>query len=93
MQVRGWSQEVLSWLQEVQPDQLADANGRGQCCRLACFAAWVRVGALFEVEAAYVNNFIELAFQLCTSPSEGTLAVQSHLELVPELLCSCAAVI
>ena len=73
MQVRGWSQEVLSWLQEVQPGQLADANGRGQCRRLTCFAAWVRVGALFEVEAVHVNNFIELAFQLCTSHDEGIL--------------------
>ena len=62
---------MLAWLSSIQPDQVAASTGQGNCRMLACFAAWVKLGALFEVEPAVSNRFIHLAFQLCASQSEG----------------------
>ena len=71
VQVRGWSGDVLAWLNSVKPEQVASSTGQGNCRMLACFAAWVKLGALFEVEGALTSKFIDLAFQLCASQSEG----------------------
>lgn len=84
MQVRVWKQDVLLWLNKLQPDQIASSVGQGQCRIIACFAAWVKLGALIEVDAAYTSKFIDLALQLSTSQSEGMCSA-----VLPDRACWC----
>ncbi len=74
-QVRPWSQEVIAWLTQVKLEELAPSASQARCRRLHCFAAWVRLGAIFEAETPHLDQLIQLAFQLITSKNEGTLCL------------------
>lgn len=77
--MRSWSQDVIAWLGQLQAEEGVSRQGQGQgqgagqgpSRLLACFAAWVRLGCLFETDPVHTAPFIDLAFQLCTSQNEG----------------------
>lgn len=73
MQVRPWSRDVIGWLVNVQLADIASSVSQARCRQLSCFAAWVRLGAIFEAESAQLDQLIQLAFQCTTSPNAGKL--------------------
>ncbi|DBB07782.1 TPA: Nuclear import receptor [Trebouxia sp. C0006] len=73
--VRPWSQEVIAWLTQVKLEELASSASQARCRQLNCFAAWVRLGAIFEAETPRLDQLIQLAFQLITSENEGMLCL------------------
>ena len=88
--MRPWSQEVVAWLTQVKPEEVASSGRQGRCRQLRCFAAWVRLGAIFEADPSQVNQLIQLAFQLTTNDDEGMsdgVVWQHHVLVSPT--CSC----
>lgn len=77
MQVRPWSREVVAWLTGAKLKEVAQSASRAHCRQLSCFAAWVRLGAMFEAESSHLDHFIQLAFQLMTSEAEGKLCMMA----------------
>ncbi|KAL0040657.1 hypothetical protein WJX79_000805 [Trebouxia sp. C0005] len=87
--VRPWSHEVIAWLAQVKLEEWAPSASQAQCRQLNCFAAWVRLGALFEAEMPHLDQLIGLAFQFTTSENEdefqaGSSAVLDILEYSAE---------
>jgi hypothetical protein len=66
---------VIAWLTQVKLEELAPSASQAQCRKLNCFAAWVRLGAIFEAETPHLDQLIQLAFQLTTSENAGTLCL------------------
>lgn len=71
MQVRPWSHDVIAWLVNLQLPEIAPSVSQAQCRQLNCFAAWVRLGSIFEAESAQLDQLIQLAFQCTTSQNAG----------------------
>ncbi|KAL3139646.1 Nuclear import receptor [Trebouxia sp. C0009 RCD-2024] len=89
--VRPWSRDVIGWLVNVQLADIAPSDSQAQCRQLSCFAAWVRLGAIFEAESAQLDQLIQLAFQCTTSQNAdenqvGSSALLDVLEFSPEEL-------
>lgn len=66
---------MIAWLTQVKLEELAPSASQARCRQLNCFAAWVRLGAIFEAETPHLDQLIQLAFQLTTSENEGTLCL------------------
>lgn len=66
---------MIAWLTQVKLEELAPSASQARCRQLNCFAAWVRLGAIFEAETPHLDQLIQLAFQLTTSKNEGTLCL------------------
>ncbi|KAL0028373.1 hypothetical protein WJX77_002612 [Trebouxia sp. C0004] len=79
--VRPWSQEVITWLTQVKLEELAPSASQAQCRQLNCFAAWVRLGAIFEAETHHLDQLIGLAFQLTTSGNKDEFQAGSNTVL------------
>ena len=62
-------------------EEVAPSASQARCRQLHCFAAWVRLGAMFEAETPHLDQFIQLAFQLTTSENEGKLCMVRLLYL------------
>lgn len=78
LQVRPWSHDVIAWLMNVHLAEIAPSASQARCRQLTCFAAWVRLGAIFEAEAAQLDKLIQLAFQCSLSLDAGKLCMHKH---------------
>ena len=79
MQVRAWCHDVIAWLAHVKPEDLASSASQGSCRQLSCFAAWVRLGAVFEADQSQIHRLVQLAFHLTTSQDEGMRFTQTAI--------------
>lgn len=75
LQVRPWSHDVIAWLTQLQLSDVATSLSQGRCRQLDCFAAWVRLGAMFQAEPAQLDQLVELAFRCTMSQNEGQLCM------------------
>ncbi len=66
---------MVQWLTQVRLEDLASSASQARCRQLNCFAAWVRLGAIFEADQLQLDQLIHLAFQFTTSQNEGKLCM------------------